>query len=156
MASGVNGLITYSCAPAASARTIWLCSLSVVTIISVTPRHSGRPRTLVTNSSPFITGMFQSMQQIAGRLFSACACSITSSAAAPCSASSTSKPAPMRMRLRIDRMARESSITRARMRFLSGAALRREVETGSAIAVTRFRCSGSCTVPFGNGAASGR
>src|SRR5690606_32141491 len=35
MASGVNGLMTYSCAPAASARTICPCSLSVVTIISV-------------------------------------------------------------------------------------------------------------------------
>jgi hypothetical protein len=37
-ASGVKGLIRYSWAPAASARTIWACSLSVVTIISVMGR----------------------------------------------------------------------------------------------------------------------
>src|SRR3954469_19209479 len=37
-ASAVNGLITYSCAPAARARTIWVCSLSDVTIMIVIDR----------------------------------------------------------------------------------------------------------------------
>ena len=62
IASGVNGLMRYSWAPAASARTIWPCSLSVVTIIIVMPRHSRRARTATTSSRPVMTGMFQSMQ----------------------------------------------------------------------------------------------
>src|SRR4051794_438207 len=37
-ASAVNGLITYSWAPAARARTIWVCSLSAVTIMIVMAR----------------------------------------------------------------------------------------------------------------------
>src|SRR6185503_10392359 len=41
IAFSVNGLITYSWAPAANARTIWLCSLSVVTMTSVIGRRRG-------------------------------------------------------------------------------------------------------------------
>src|SRR5206468_1745878 len=65
-ASGVNGLMRYSCAPAASARTICVCSLSVVTIMRVMPRVSGRERTAVTKDSPSITGMFQSTRATSG------------------------------------------------------------------------------------------
>ncbi len=49
MASGVNGLMTYSWAPAARARTIWPCSLSVVTIIRVMSRQPALARTWVMN-----------------------------------------------------------------------------------------------------------
>ena len=63
----MNGLITYSCAPAASARTIWPCSLSEVTIISVRARQAGLDRTAATNCSPSMTGMFQSMVHRSGR-----------------------------------------------------------------------------------------
>src|SRR3954462_2865933 len=66
MAPSVKGLITYSWAPAASARTIWLCSLSVVTMTSVISRRRGSARTLVKNSSPFMLGMFHSMRASSG------------------------------------------------------------------------------------------
>src|SRR5205814_6735429 len=58
--SDVKGLMTYSCAPAASARTMWLCSLSVVTMTRVMSRSRASSRAAVTNSSPFMFGMFQS------------------------------------------------------------------------------------------------
>ena len=66
MASAVNGLMTYSWAPAARARTIWVCSLSEVTIMSVIDRQAGLARTAETNCSPSITGMFQSTQARSG------------------------------------------------------------------------------------------
>src|SRR3954470_20904187 len=66
IASAVKGLMTYSWAPAASARTIWPCSLSDVTIMIVTARQAGLARTAETNCSPSITGMFQSTQTSSG------------------------------------------------------------------------------------------
>ena len=67
MTSSLKGLMTYSCAPAASARTMFACSLSVVTIMSDMSRNSSRARTLLMNVRPSITGMFQSTSATSGR-----------------------------------------------------------------------------------------
>src|SRR6478736_4063019 len=109
MASVVNGLIRYSWAPAASARTIWPCSLSVVTIISVMVRQAGLARTRVTKVRPSITGMFQSMQARS----TSSPDSSRSSACCPSPAWTVLNPrfssAPATMR----RIVRESSMTSA-------------------------------------------
>src|SRR5918998_3980157 len=110
MASAVNGLMTYSWAPAASAFTIWVCSLSEVTIMIVTCRQAGLERTAETNCSPSITGMFQSTQARSGTQPP----SRTSRPSRPWPACCTSYPRPSRAALTIRRMARESSITSAR------------------------------------------
>src|SRR3954451_2822987 len=110
MASAVNGLMTYSWAPAASARTIWPCSLSEVTIMIVTCRQAGLERTAETNCSPSITGMFQSTHTSSGtqppwRM---------SSPSRPWPACCTSYPRSSRIPATMRRMTFESSITRAR------------------------------------------
>src|SRR3954469_283680 len=110
IASAVNGLMRYSCAPAASARTLWPCSLSEVTIMIVTERQAGLARTAETNRSPSITGMFQSTQTSSGTQPS----SRTSRPSRPCSAGRVSYPSPSRIPETMRRMARESSITKAR------------------------------------------
>src|SRR3954454_4466592 len=65
--------------------------------------------------SPSITGIFQSTSASTGVSPAACEASRLSSASWPLPASETVKPSPTRMRLRMVRMARESSMTRARM-----------------------------------------
>ena len=66
IASAVNGLITYSWAPAARARTIWRVLALGGDHHDVTLRQAGLARTAETNCSPSITGMFQSTQTRSG------------------------------------------------------------------------------------------
>src|SRR4029450_4189247 len=121
--------MTYSCAPAASARTIWLCSLSVVTIISVIALYFVSRRTAETHSPPFIPGLFRSLSARSGTASSS---SNRSSASWPLPASTTSNPSCRAMRARISRIARESSITSARIASsLSCHADRRRAVSGS-------------------------
>src|SRR5665647_1212987 len=110
-ASGVNGFIMYSCAPAASARTTWSRSPSVVTMISVRSGHSCRARTAAMNSSPSMTGMVQSMQATS----KVSPASSMSSASRPLPACDVSNPSSPRMSATIRRIVRESSITSALM-----------------------------------------
>src|SRR3954469_5018978 len=87
------------------------CSLSVVTIMSDISRSSSRVRTVLMNVSPSITGMFQSTSATSGRS----PASSWSRASWPSPACATSNPSCVMSRARIDRMARESSTTRACM-----------------------------------------
>ena len=58
--------MTYSLAPASRARTICDTSVSVVTMMIFRSSTRGRARTCSTNSSPDISGMFQSTSDDVG------------------------------------------------------------------------------------------
>src|ERR1035437_4380374 len=93
MISRVNGFITYSSAPAPSARDISPISVAVVTIITLTWFQRAFARSWRSISKPSISGMFQSSNTRSGALATSSACKPS----LPLRASETSNPAAFRI-----------------------------------------------------------